>query len=71
MSRDYPNGVKTEKLGLSPYESAKQERRILRALKQGANLTAFLKMGVTEARVRKIAAANNIEIKKGVGGKRL
>ena len=63
------NEYKTQKVGLSPYEAAKQERRVARALKQGTNMTRLLQMGLTEARIRQIAAANNIAIVKGGGRK--
>ncbi len=71
MAGSYPNEYKTQRAGLSPYEAAKQERRVLRALKQGANRTTLYKLGLTEKRIRQIAEAAGVEIPKGVGGKRL
>ena len=71
MAGSYPGEYKTQFAGLSPYEAAKQERRVLRAMKQGANKTTLFKMGLTEKRILEIAAKHGVEIPKGVGGKRL
>ena len=71
MSGSYPGEYKTQFAGLSPYEAAKQERRVLRMLKQGANKTALYRLGLTDKRILEIATKHGVEIPKGVGGKRL
>ena len=53
-------------------EAAKQERRVLRAIKQGgANKTTLLKMGLTERRINEIVTKYGVAIPRGQGGKRL
>ena len=71
MSNEYPNGVKTERVGLSDFEAAKQERRVLTAIRKGANKTTLLKMNLTEKRINEIVTKYGVAIPRGQGGKRL
>jgi hypothetical protein len=71
MSGSYPGEYKTQFAGLSEREADKQARRVVVALKRGANKTTLRKMGLTDKRIHEIAAAANITIPKGVGGNRL
>jgi hypothetical protein len=62
----------TERVGLPSDEKAKQDRRLIRAIKAGMCITQLQKSyGATEARVKKLAEEHGLTIKRGNGGNRL
>ena len=56
---------------LSPYERAKQQRRVARYIQQGLCLSQLYKLGIKEKQARDVAAEFGLQIKEGRGGKRL
>ena len=56
---------------LSPYERAKLNRRIATYIKQGMNVTQLGRRGITPTQARAVAAEFGLEIKQGVGGRKI
>jgi hypothetical protein len=56
---------------LSPSEKAKLERRIRRYIQQGMCLHEMHKLGIKEKQATDVAAALGLEIKKGVGRRKI
>jgi hypothetical protein len=63
--------VTTRKTELPDDEREKLVRRIRRCLERGMNLTELGRRGITPTQARAVASEFGLEIKQGVGGKRL
>lgn len=62
---------RSPKEGLSPYETAKQDRRIHLAIKQGMPLGRIMKeRGVTASRVKEVAEMFNLQIAESPRGRK-
>ena len=62
---------RSPKEGLSPYETAKQDRRIHLAIKQGMPLGRIMRSyAVPESRVKEVAALYGLEIVKSPRGRK-
>lgn len=56
---------------LSPYERAKLECRIRMYIEQGMSLSDLGRRGITPTQARSVAAEFGLEIKQGVGGRKI
>lgn len=57
----------SERTSMPETEKAKQDRRLLRAIKSGMHRTQLRELGVTDTRIDKLAAEHGLTIAKGMG----
>lgn len=61
----------TRKVPISDDEREKLNRRIRRCIEQGLNITQLGRRGITPTQARAVAAEFGLEIKQGVGGRKI